>query len=542
MYVNRSIVQIPSHPFSGAGSHASPRAALPHAGLCKFLLALLAALFAAHASPAAAFDFNDVAKRARLLAQKPYQKIEEKLPPALQNLDPQKYRNIRMKPELVLWHAAKLPFEVELLPPGEVFTAPVKINEVSSEGVRELRFDSELFDYGDSGVDPRALAQARLGFSGLRIRNSNGKAIDDVLQFQGASYMRGYVRGNTRGQLNGTFARGLALDTALNSGEKFPQFIEFWLERPSPNDRELGIYGLLDSPDMTGAYRFVLRPGSDTVVDVKAQLYLRRQPNKLGIAPLTGMFFFGENQQHPADDYRPEVHGADGLSLQNGDGEWIWRPLSNPKRLLVTAFSLNDPTGFGLVQRDREFSSYEDLGMRYDLRPSVWVEPKGKWGEGHLELVQIPSPNEWNDNIVAFWTPEDPEQEKLKGHPLLFEYRLSWFRDGHRPPHAWVSQTRLGHGYRNRPENNSVGLVIDFEGPALKGVDASSPIEAVASCDANGKILSTRSYYNEASGGWRLELQVLRNDPIKPVEMRAYLRKNKTTLSETWSYILPPAN
>lgn len=498
------------------------------------LLTLLVLATQLTGSPAHAFDFNDVARRARALAQKPYKNPEEKIPAALQNLSAQKYREIRMKPDSVLWRTAKNAFEIELLHPGDVFTTPVKINEVTSKGVQEIHFDPTLFDYAESGLDPRALDKNKLGFSGLRIRYSNGKSMDDLLQFQGASYMRG----RQRGQPYGALTRGLAIDTALNSGEKFPQFVEFWIERPSNTDRELGLYALLDSPDMAGAYRFVVRPGSEAVVDVKVQLFPRKAPEKLGIAPLTSMYFYGENQQRPTDDYRPEVHNSDGLAIHGGDGEWIWRPLSNPKRLLVTSFAQNSPGGFGLVQRDRQFSNYEDLTMRYDNKPSVWVEPHGKWGEGRVELVQIPSPNEWNDNIVAYWVPDAiPKGREAPS----WEYRLSWYRDGRRTPNAWVTQTRWGQAYKTRADG-TVGLVIDFEGPALKPYDAANPLEAVASCDGNGKILSSRTYYNEATGGWRLELQVQRADAAKSVEMRAALRKDNTTLSETWSYILPPAN
>ena len=484
---------------------------------------------------AQAFDFNDVAKRARTLAQKPYKKPDDKLPPALQNLSSQKYREIRMKSEAVLWRAAQNAFEVELLHPGDVFTTPVRIHEVTAKGVQELHFDPGLYDYSNSGFDPRMLDKAKLGFSGLRIRYANGKTTDDLLQLQGASYMRG----RPKNQPYGALARGLAVDTALNSGEKFPQFVEFWVDRPSNTDRELSFYALLDSPDMTGAYRFVLRPGSETAVDVKAQFYFRKAPEKVGIAPLTSMYFYGENQQRPTDDFRPEVHNSDGLAIHGGDGEWIWRPLSNSKRLLVTSFAQNSPGGFGLVQRDRQFSNYEDLHMRYDNKPSVWVEPRGKWGEGRIELVQIPSPSEWNDNVVAFWVPDSLPKDNKQA--LNYEYRLSWYKDGRRPPTAWATQTRWGHAYRTKPEAN-VGLVIDFEGPALKPFEAGAAIEAVTSADSNGKIVSSRTYYNEATGGWRMDLQVQRSDLAKPVEMRAFLRKDNTTLSETWSYILPPAN
>lgn len=519
------------------------RPLLQHGALRRLLfltllfLAQLVLLAPLLSTPAQAFDFNDVARRARVLAQKPYKKPDDKLPAALQNLNSQKYREIRMKSDNVLWRTAKNAFEVELLHPGDVFASPVKINEVTSKGVQEIPFDPGLFDYADAGLDPRTLDKAKLGFSGLRIRFSNGKSMDDLLQFQGASYMRSRPRNLPYGAL----ARGLAIDTALNSGEKFPQFVEFWIERPSNNDKELGLYALLDSPDMTGAYRFVLRPGSEAIVDVKAQLYFRKAPEKLGIAPLTSMYFYGENQQRPTEDYRPEVHNSDGLAIHGGDGEWIWRPLANPKRLLVTSFAQNSPGGFGLVQRDRQFSNYEDLNMRYDNRPNVWVEPRGKWGEGRIELVQIPTPNEWNDNIVAYWVPDAIKPEKLPGNPALFEYRLSWYRDGRKPPNAWVTQTRWGQAYRTKPDATT-NLVIDFEGPALKSFDASNPLESTASCDSNGKILSNRVYFNEVTGGWRMELLVQRHDPNKPVEMRAYLRKDNTTLSETWSYILPTVN
>src|SRR5690606_38307941 len=382
--------------------HVTTRGPSPLHDALRYLACLALLLFVGplNSAQTQTFDFSDVARRARQLAQKPYKKPADKLPAALQNLGPQKYREIRMKAEHVLWRAAKGTFEVELLHPGDVYTMPVKISEITAKGVQPLSFDPALFEYGDSGLDPRALAGAHLGFSGLRIRHSNGKSMDDLLQFQGASYMRGHLRGNARGQ-TGALARGLAIDTALNSGEKFPQFTEFWIQRPGSADRELVLYALLDSPDVTGAYRFVLRPGTESVVDVKVQLYPRKAPEKLGIAPLTSMYFYGENQQRPTDDYRPEVHNSDGLAIHGGDGEWLWRPLTNPKRLLVTSFTQNSPQGFGLVQRDRQFSNYEDLYMRYDNKPSVWVEPRGKWGEGRIELVQIPSPNEWNDNIVA---------------------------------------------------------------------------------------------------------------------------------------------
>jgi glucans biosynthesis protein len=270
---------------------------------------------------------------------------------------------------------------------------------------------------------------------------------------------------------------------------------------------------------------------------VKAQLHLRENVAKLGLAPLTSMYYFGENQRSASEDYRPEVHDSDGISVQAGTGEWIWRPLVNPKRLMVTSHAATNPLGFGLMQRDRRFTSYEDLEARYELRPSAWVEPKGKWGSGRVELIQIPTPNEFNDNIVAFWVPDAPPRP---GVPFDYEYRLFWQKDpDQRPPLSWVAQTRRGHEPAGKPED-SIALLVDFEGPALSRLAADTKVDAVVTVDANGKVLETNAYRNAVTGGWRMTLRVRREEDKKPVELRAYLRSNNLTLSETWSYIIPP--
>jgi glucans biosynthesis protein len=331
-------------------------------------------------------------------------------------------------------------------------------------------------------------------------------------------------------------ARGLAIDTALMSGEEFPRFTEFWIERPDAQARELRLYALLDSQRATGAYRFVLKPGVDTVLEIRAQLYLRQNVSKLGIAPLTSMYFFGENHRSGIDDFRPEVHDSDGLSIQNGTGEWIWRPVVNPKRLLVTSFAVTNPLGFGLQQRDRSFASYEDLEARYETRPSVWIEPKGRWGAGRIELVQIPTPDETNDNIVAYFAPDvSPAPQQ----PLDLEYRMLWQKDNEtRPTLAYVTQTRRGHGYVRKPDE-TLALIVDFEGPVLRKLAPDAAVQGVVSADANVEILEANAYRNDVTGGWRLALRLKRQDDKKPGELRAFLRTGSTTLSETWSYILP---
>jgi glucans biosynthesis protein len=486
------------------------------------------------APPVLSFGFEDVARRARSLADAPYKSAAAPLPKELQGLTYESYQDIRFRPERSLWRGTPLPFEVAFFHQGWHFRRPVRINEVTAEGVREIAFDPADFDYGRNKVDPAKLRG--LGFAGFRLHFpvNTPKYKDEIIAFLGASYFRAIGKG----QRYGLSARGLAVDTALASGEEFPAFVEFWIERPSAKAAEVAILALLDSPRATGAYRFVVRPGTETALEVKARLFLRDKVGKLGLAPLTSMFFTGENQRGSPEDYRPEVHDSDGLSVQLASGEWLWRPLHNPKRLLVTSFATANPAGFGLMQRDRDFSHYNDLDARYELRPSAWVEPKGPWGPGRVELVQIPAPDETNDNIVAFWV---PERAPAPREPLDIEYRVRWQKDGEtRPPQSWVAQTRRGQGYTRSPDG-SVGLAVDFEGPALKRLAADARVEAQVSVIANGKVIAQETRRNEVTGGWRLTLRLRREDEAKPLELRAYLKNGNDTLSETWSYILPPS-
>lgn len=188
------------------------------------------------------------------------------------------------------------------------------------------------------------------------------------------------------------------------------------------------------------------------------------------------------------------------------------------------------------MQRDEKQSSYEDLESRYEARPSAWVEPVGKWGAGRVELVQIPTPDEYNDNIVAYWVPDTVPKP---GTPIKFDYRLSWNKSAQqRPPLSWVTQTRRGNGNVRKPDD-SVALFVDFEGPVFKKLAADAKVEFRASADSNGEIVEDHTYRNEANGGWRAALRVKRVDDKKPIELRGFLHTNNTTLSETWSYILP---
>ena len=482
---------------------------------------------------AVAFDFEDVSRRASALAAKPYKAPSTKLPKALQELTYDEYRDIRFQPGKAIWRNAKLPFELQLFHPGLYYDQPVRISEIVGGTPREIRFDPANFDYGKNKIDRDRMKN--VGYAGFRVHYAinNPKYKDEVQVFLGASYFRALGKD----QRYGLSARGLAVDTALASGEEFPRFVEFWIEQPAPAAKELVIYALLDSARVAGAYRFVLRPGTETVTMVKSRLFLREHVTKLALAPLTSMFMHGENQRPTGRDYRPEVHDSDILLIQSGTGEWITRPLVNPKRLLVTSFELTNPVGFGLMQRDRAFDSYQDLEARYEMRPSAWVEPQGAWGKGRIELVQIPTPDETNDNIVAFWVPERAPSPKT---PFDFEYRLRWQKEGEtRPPLAYVAQSRRGHGYLKEADP-SIGFLVDFEGDVFRKRSVEDAIDAVVTADANGELIESRIQRNDVTGGWRLRLRVKRIDERKPIELRAFLRAGSDVLTTTWSYVVPP--
>jgi glucans biosynthesis protein len=500
----------------------------------RHALVAAAALAAAWSGAARGLTLDDVARRAQELASAPYQKPSSSLPEAIRHLTYDQYRDIRFRPERALWRDARLRFEVMFFHPGLQFTDPVAIHEITPGGVRDLAFDPDAFDYGNNRVDRDQLRG--LGFAGFRVVYPlHARAHrDEVLSFLGASYFRALGRG----QRYGASARGLAIDTALPAGEEFPRFVELWLERPAPGATALTVYALLDSPRMTGAYRFVLVPGRTTVLEVRALLFPRAEVGKLGVAPLTSMFFFGANQRAAGEDHRPEVHDSDGLLVHSRTGEWLWRPLVNPKRLLVTSFALTSPLGFGLMQRARRLERYEDLEARYDLRPSVWVEPTGEWGAGRVELVQLPVPSEMHDNIVAYWVPDGVPK---RGERVEYGYRVRWEGELQtRSPQAWVTQTRRGRGLVPSGQDDGVELHVDFLGPAVASRPPDSEVEGIVSTDGNGQIVEQHVVHNEATGGWRIVVRVRRRDDGKPVELRAHLRDGTSTVSETWSYILPP--
>lgn len=514
-------------PFLSADAFATLRST--RARVACVLVAALAVL-----APRAArgFDFEDVAALAKSRAGAPYRSDDREPPAELQALSYDQYRDIRYRPDHALWRSEHLPFEVMFFHLGKFQKAPVRIDEVTPDAVRHVAYRSTDFDYGKNTLAPDTWGD--LGFAGFRAHYAlNTSAyLDELVVWLGGSYFRALAAGLHYG----LSARGLAIDTVGGSGEEFPRFTEFWLVRPAADARTLTVYALLDSPRASGAYRFDVHPGGETVMDVRARLFLRAPVATLGIAPLTSMFFFGENQPHRTD-FRPEVHDSDGLSVATGDGEWIWRPLVNPNATFTTSFAMRGLRGFGLMQRDRSFASYEDGEARYELRPSAWVEPVGDWGAGRVELVQLHTADETNDNVVAYWV---PKESPAPGRPLDLTYRVRWQgAEMQRPPGAWVVQTRTGRGFAELAEDERQ-FVVDFAGPSLAALPANAPVEAVVTAPVNGTIVESNAYRVEATGAWRMFVRAKQLRATEPTELRGFLKNGKDVLTETWSNVVPP--
>lgn len=494
------------------------------------ILSLLA--LATHAAAASAFSFDDVAARAKTQAQAPYRSVSHKPPAELQALTYDQYRDIRFRPDHALWRAEHLPFELMFFHLGKFQTEAVRINEITSQGVRYLPYDSADFNYGKNKLSPKSWGD--LGYAGFRAHyplNSTAYK-DEVVVFLGASYFRALGAGLHYG----LSARALAIDTVGGHGEEFPRFTEFWIVKPAADARVLTIFALLDSPRASGAYQFDVHPGDETVIEVRSRLFMRARVATLGIAPLTSMFAFGVNQAHRAD-FRPEVHDSDGLMVATGDGEWLWRPLLNPKQTLTTSFSMRSLHGFGLMQRARKFENFEDSEAHYELRPSAWIEPVGSWGAGRVELVELNTPDETNDNIVAYWV---PAEVPAAGQPLDIAYRLHWqgTQQMQHPPGGWVAQTRVGRGFAELGPDEQQ-FIVDFTGPSLAALPADAPVKAVVTAPSNGQIVESNAYRVDATGQWRMTVRVKQVNPSEPTELRGFLQNGTNVLTETWSNILP---
>ena len=471
------------------------------------------------------FNAQMVVDRALALAAEPYQAPAAGAD-ALSRITYDVYQRIRFNVDRSLWlNDARYPIAFFHL--NRFTQTPVRINVVEEEQSRPLLYDPSVFNFADE--DLAAALPPDLGYAGFRVM---APTLDtDWLAFMGASYFR------TAGAENqyGLSARGIAVNTATNLGEEFPTFTDFWLVKPAPGSDVLEIHTLLNGPSLAGAFSFRIAYGTGVLMDVDTQLFPRTRIDRLGIAPMTSMFWYAEHNRHQAADWRPEIHDSDGLSLWTGAGERIWRPLNNPRDLQVNAYLDNDPNGFGLMQRDRDFANYQDDGVFYERRPSLWVEPSDPWGEGAVELIEIPTDDEIYDNIVAFWRSSAPVEG---GDHLRYRYRLHWTSEAPFPPETLgrVVATRIGRGGRPgtaRPDGVKK-FVIDFEGGGLETLLETDVVNLVVSAN-QGEIVD--AYTLPVVGTRRrravFDLSVAGEGPIN---LNAHLEIAGRRLTEQWVF------
>ena len=493
-------------------------------------------------------NLDYVAKRAEQRARAPFHSPRADLPDFLRadKLDYDKYREIEFRHEKALWAAEDLPFRVEFFHPGYLYEEPVHIFEFTLTHVQPVRFVQDFFNYRRLKFAKQVPADT--GYAGFRLLNEVNEPgkWDELGAFLGASYFRLLGKGQRYGQS----ARGLALDCGEpDRPEEFPIFTDWWLGKPSRTDDRVKLYAILDSVSCVGAYEMIIIPGETTVTDVRAKLYFREDEQikavaadrkvlkTIGVAPLTSMFWFGKSSERKFDDYRPEVHDSDGLLIQMGNGEVLWRPLNNTTQMRHQRFAGKDIRGFGLLQRERDFAAYQDLFNLYHQVPSVWVETHGHWGEGEVNLVELSTHYEGLDNVVAFWDPQE-KPRPLVAYPL--NYTLYWTRDEGEmklPVQDKVLATRIGADPRD-PQKRQ--FVIDFGGPKLNLLSESSPPAAIASCSTNAAVKG-QVFRNPFKSSWRVVLTLEPKPENKdPVDIRCTLNNGEEVLTETWTYLWSP--
>jgi periplasmic glucans biosynthesis protein len=483
------------------------------------------------------FDFDSFSARMKELAASEHQPPELLSSEFYKGLDYDGYRRVQFDVRKARWREDDHGYQVHAFPMGWLFQEPVAAYEIVDGTAQPFEWSSDDFDFHFESSEQQAATEAPFpGIAGFRLNYplNRPEVADELVSFLGASYFRALGRGN----IYGLSARGLLINSWREGPEEFPRYSEFYLERPTESG-PLTLYAALESPSVTGAYRFVIDPASadrqETVMEVTARLYFRSDIPELGIAPLTSMFLFAETNRASFDDYRPQVHDSDGLFFEAADGTRSWRPLNNTTTLGNSFFWDTNVKAFGLYQRDRDFETYQDAGAHYERRPSLRVEPAGDWGEGLVRLIEIPSRLEADDNIAAFFIPATPV---VAGDEREFSYRLSWGNLSPDPeePLAYVSSTRAGQGGVSGVANTLSlrKFVVDFMGGELGGMEPGTEFDIEATASA-GTIQSTTFSRVESNGAWRLVLDV-ETAGQSLIELKAAISLEGRPLTETWLY------
>jgi glucans biosynthesis protein len=491
--------------------------------------------------PPQPFSYDWLKTHAQELAAAPYQAPPQPDPATVAAIDYDMYGRLKYKPDFALFGDGQPGvFPITFMFVGHYFPKTVRMYALEKGGeevAREVIYDPNYFDIpANSGpsrlpADPSCFA----GFWVREAKTGDWRKDEPWVTFLGGCYFR------AKGELGqvGVSARGITLTPGGSAPEEFPDFVAFWFTPAESATGPFNCYALLEGPSLTGAYRIGLERTKGVVMEIEANLFLRKAVDRLGLAPLTSMYWYSETVKPTATDWRPEVHDSDGLALWTGKGERIWRPLNNPPRIVISSFSDEHPRGFGLMQRDRNFDHYLD-GVFYDRRPSVWVEPLDGWDPGAVHLVEIPTGDEINDNIVAYWCPAKPTQAKDR---IDLRYRLHWLADEPYPASLGrCIATRLGRGGRSgQPHPPGVRkFMVEFLGGPLTPLPANAKLEPVLwSSRGSFSYFDTQQVADSVPGHWRAEFDLV-VDGHDPVEMRLFLRTAGHVLTETWLYQYHP--
>lgn len=473
----------------------------------------------------APFDPNMVTEAARSLSKRPFVPLPSDLPAAFRDLSYEQYAAIRQRPGTAIWAGENIGFAIEPLHRGFIFSSPVEISLVEEAKARRILYNPSLFDFGKLVIPANT---GDLGFSGFRVLAQGASGFSEVALFQGASFFRAVAPGQTLGAI----ARALSIKTADPRGEEFPAFRSIWIERPTLAAGALIIHALIDSESVTGAYRFTLRPGDATIIDTECTLFARTAVDNLGLATMSAAHLSGPIDGRCDNDLRPSVNEVSGIQMLTGKGEWLWRPVANRETLQISAFVDENPRGFGFLQRDRNFDHYQDDDQHFETRPSLWIEPIGEWSAGGIQLIEIPSQSEGNDNIIAYWKPKQP---LAAASETFFAYRQFWcWSPPEQPPLAIAAQSRSGRG----SSANRRRFIVEFAGETLGVPENAQAIKPNLNV-APGSIAGLRTIVSASKKSCRVLFEI---DPGKESysEIRLVLEAGGKPISETWLYRWTP--
>ncbi len=488
--------------------------------------------------PPSRFDFETLKGMVADLAAKPYAPPPMPDPDIVKTMNFDTAKHILPDPDHALFGDGRGPYPISLLAVGQLFPKTVRMFALTDGQAREVIFQADYFKSPPDGPLSK-LPPTPSPFAGLEFLQAYDKPVlrghEGWARFIGASYFRAVGEANQFG----VSSRAVAQNSGIAIPEEFPDFTHFWVGEGETDDDPITLYALLDGPSIVGAYRFVMHRGRGTTMDITLQLHIRQPIERLGISPMTSMFWYSESVKGAATDWRPEIHDSDGVAMWTANGDHLWRPLIDPDKLTISKFPDDKFRGFGLMQRDKNYDHYLDA-VFYERRPCCWCEPIGDWGKGSVQLLEIPTDNEIYDNIVLSWVADAPNKA---GDVLDYRFKLLW-RDTDPYPGklALCVATRLGAGdIQGAPRSKVLRkFILEFKGGFQATRVADAKPEPVLET-SRGKFLNivVEPSPDGDLGLWRIQFD-LDPDGTDPVDLRCHLAYQGEALTETWVYHYVP--